>query len=91
MIEYGRANDMPWERSVVFITSNVGTGLSMQIAQDRAKVWLCSTPRRRASRCGGEPSWPLVAAPGRGCTIAVSSAHLQACDMRVACQGVPQS
>lgn len=50
MIEHGRANDMPWERSVVFITSNVGTGLSMQIAQDRAKVWLCSNPPRRVSR-----------------------------------------
>ena len=38
MIEHGRANNMPWERSVVFITSNVGTELSLQIAQDRAKV-----------------------------------------------------
>jgi hypothetical protein len=38
MIEHGRAHGFGWEKSVVILTSNVATKLSMQVAKDRAEV-----------------------------------------------------
>lgn len=40
MIEHGPSHGLKWTRSIVMLTSNVGSELAIRIAQDRAKVHL---------------------------------------------------
>jgi hypothetical protein len=40
MIEHGPSHGLKWTRSIVMLTSNVGSELAIRIAQDRAKVRL---------------------------------------------------